>query len=603
EFKTARNLYQQYKYARAQASDIFDIEAVAKYYAITDATNAYHTLHFFNQRFYYNPVIGKLEPVFFDSFADVGIFDYYGYNLIVENAPNAEVSVHLKLFADPKFRELYFQYLDKYTSAGFWKNLYHENKAAADSINDLLKTEYPDYQFKIESFYEVAEKARQSLVAVKAQIEKEDWFSKFKEKNLAVNTLYKGKADFELLPHLISVYTQKPNTFRIENYTTDTIKITGFSDIPQLQMEKLETPVTLPPANSGASYVTTLTSQTEGNKFVFAQARNKELVLPVIPWGAPQEPKFLEVRHSFDSLEVAQNYKAEFINDSIIFSGNIRVDNNLVIPENKSVVFKKGTKLDLVNNATFISYSPVYVRGTQNKPVVFSSSDNTGQGINIFQAKKRSVVKNATFTGLTNLDFGGWVTTTGVCFYESDVNFYATRFEKNVGCDDALNVIRSEFYLEGCTFENTFADAFDSDFCTGEIVSTQFIRPGNDGLDCSGSFVKVKNCTFAEVADKGVSGGENSTIIISGITINGANIGVASKDLSTVNIEDSEFRNVTYGLVAFQKKPEYGPAEIISQNVNIKKNLFIHIIEEESTLTFNNRKIFGQERNLANRFY
>ena len=63
-------------------------------------------LHFFNQRFYYNPVIGKLEPIFFDSFADVGIFDYYGYNLIVENAPNAEISVHLKIFADPKFRKL-----------------------------------------------------------------------------------------------------------------------------------------------------------------------------------------------------------------------------------------------------------------------------------------------------------------------------------------------------------------------------------------------------------------------------------------------------------------------------------------------------------------
>ncbi len=603
EFKYARNLYQQYKYAKANASDIFDIEAIAKYYAMTDATNAYHTLHFFNQRFYYNPVIGKLEPIFFDSFADVGIFDYYGYNLIVENAPNAEMSVHLKMFADPKFRKLYFEYLDKYTSPDFWKKLYNSNKTEIDSVNKLLNTEYPDYHFDIGTFYEVAEKARQSLETVKNKIEKEDWFSNFKEKNLQVNSGYSGKADFELLPHLINVYTQKPQIFRIENYTTDTILITGFSDIPELQMEKLEDPLILPPANSGNNYIATIGCRTEGSKYVFVNVREQEIAVPVIPWHSPEEPRYLEVRHSFDSVAVKQNYNASYSGDSIIFSGEIRIDKNLVIPQNKSVVFEKGTQVNLLNHAAFISYSPVYVSGTDSEPVIFNSSDHSGRGINIFQAKGRSFVQHAVFSGLTNLDFGGWFTTAGVCFYESDVDFDHVRFEKNVDCDDALNVVRSNFNMQNCTFEDTFADAFDSDFCEGIILNSVFIRPGNDALDCSGSKVSISGSTITDAGDKGVSGGENSNITISDCIINGANIGVASKDLSTVKVKDSSLKNITYGLVAFRKKPEYGEATIISENVVIKKYLFMHIIEEGSTLTFNNREIFGQERNLANRFY
>ena len=603
EFRYARDLYQQYKYAKAQASDIFDIDAIARYYAMTDATNAYHTLHFFNQRFYYNPIIGKLEPIFFDSFADVGVFDYYGYNLIVENAKNAEVSVHLKMFADPKFRKLYFQYLDKYTSLIFWRNLYQEYKSEADSINKLLNTEFPDYHFKIESFYEVAEKARKSMESVKKEIENVDLFSKFKTNTLKVNSGYKGKADFEILPHLINVYTQNNQTFRVENYTTDTITITGLSDIPQLQMEKFDEPVELPPANSGASYIENITSETQGNKFLFAKIRNKKINIPVIPWSAPDDPNYLEIRHAFDTLKVRQKYKAQLKNDSIIFSGNISIDENLVIPADKIVIFDEGTQFDLTNNATFISYSTVFVKGTKTEPVLFTSSDNTGRGINVFQASERSVVKNAVFTGLTNLKFGGWFTTTAVCFYESDVDFHNVRFEKNIGCDDALNVVRSDFYMEGCVFEDTFSDAFDSDFCNGYILNTLFNRAGNDALDCSGSMVEAVDCTITNAGDKGVSGGENSQITLTGCVINGANIGVASKDLSTVKIKNSNLSNVTYGLVAFQKKPEYGPAKIISENVLVKKDLFLHAIEEESILTFNNRKIFGQERNLSNRFY
>ncbi len=200
EFQRGRDLYYQYKYAKGTASDIFDIKKIAKYYAIVDATNAYHTLHFFNQRFYYNPALGKLEPILFDSFTPEGIFDYNGKNIVPEKYDEISNSVHLKLFADPTFKKLYFTYLNKYSSKSFWEELYKEDKSEIDSLNTLLEKEFKDYHFNIQTFYEIADEAHVAGEKLEKLDEKQDLFSKFKNRELSEDKSYKGKADFDILP-------------------------------------------------------------------------------------------------------------------------------------------------------------------------------------------------------------------------------------------------------------------------------------------------------------------------------------------------------------------------------------------------------------------
>ncbi len=604
EFQRGRDLYHQYKYAKGWASDIFDIEAVAKYYAMTDASNAYHTLHFFNQRFYYNPVLGKLEPIFFDSFADVGIFDYNGTDLIAEKAKTIWLSVHLKLFADPVFREKYFMYLDKYSKRSFWETIYNEKKEEVNELNNILQEEFTNYNFDINRFYTIAEEARIAKEALQKALAEENLFSKYKDRNSGVNSNQKGKVDAEYLPHLVNVYTQNKKTYRVENYSSDSLWITGFSDIPQLETEKLDKKILLPNSGSKQNYIVDVQHEFSGHKYLFISVRNEQLALPILPWNAPNEnPRYLDVMHSFPLEKLKNRDFVEVKSDTLIFKGKVEIDESVVIPKNWIVVFNPGTIINIIKSATFVSYSPVYVNGTQSAPVMVGSSDGSSKGFNVFQAKQKSQVSHAVFSGLGNLNFGGWVTTSAVCFYESDVDFRHVKFEKNIACDDALNVVRSDFLIEDCVFENAFADAFDSDFCTGQIKATKFLFPGNDAIDFSGSMVNIENCTVESAGDKGVSCGEQSTIVIKNSVINGGNIGIASKDKSSVRIEDSSIQNVTYGLVAFCKKPEYGPANISTTKLGIKKYLFLHLIEEGSTLNFNNREIFGQEKKLASKFY
>ena len=87
-----------------------------------------------------------------------------------------------------------------------------------------------------------------------------------------------------------------------------------------------------------------------------------------------------------------------------------------------------------------------------------------------------------------------------------------------------------------------------------------------------------------EIGDKAISVGEQAKVTAKDIIVDQANIGFAFKDLSVLNISDVTISNSNKGFVAYQKKPEYGPAKIILGNHKITnvKNAFM--IESESIL-------------------
>ena len=88
--------------------------------------------------------------------------------------------------------------------------------------------------------------------------------------------------------------------------------------------------------------------------------------------------------------------------------------------------------------------------------------------------------------------------------------------------------------MEKCHFFNLEYDAFDSDFCKGEIRSSSFVDVGNDGIDFSGSVVNIRDCLMQNCGDKGVSVGEESDVNVFASTIENCPIAFASKDLSVL---------------------------------------------------------------------
>ncbi|SVD58828.1 uncharacterized protein METZ01_LOCUS411682, partial [marine metagenome] len=234
-------------------------------------------------------------------------------------------------------------------------------------------------------------------------------------------------------------------------------------------------------------------------------AYSKKLLEGGIPRVKPDFKKF-------DFLDIDLNNHL-----IIIKKGKWKLKQDLLIPRGFKVIFNSGVILDLINSSKILSYSPLEAMGTEELPIVITSSDGTGQGISVINAHEPSKFTHVIFKNLSSSSNGSWELTGSLNFYESPVEFYKCAFLDNKKGDDLLNIIRSKFVIGSSLFKRTFADALDVDFSSGEIVNTSFVRCGTlgkngDGVDVSGSSIRVKSLIFDNIADKALSVGENSVV-------------------------------------------------------------------------------------------
>ncbi|MCB0847809.1 MAG: hypothetical protein KDE26_31365, partial [Bacteroidetes bacterium] len=264
----------------------------------------------------------------------------------------------------------------------------------------------------------------------------------------------------------------------------------------------------------------------------------------------------------------------------------------IIIPPGYQVRMVEGTEIDFVQGAKFLSYSPVFLEGGPETPIRITSSDHSANGFTILNTTEESRLNYATFEDFNTLNDRGWSLTGAVTFYESPVSIDNCAFIRS-HCEDGLNIIRTTFSLRNSLVSESAFDGFDADFCQGEVINTRFIKPGNDGMDFSGSIVTVKDSEVDQAGDKGISIGEEATVNIWSLKVSNSNSGLVAKDLSKVTVTRIELHNCQTGFAAYQKKPEFGGGSIVVHDYQADQVKFLHLIEKGSSLKLRGTEING----------
>ncbi len=598
QFLIAQNLLYEYKYQLKKASTIFDLKKLAKFYAIVSLTKTYHSLRWHNLRFYYNPVISKLEPVAYDGYTTDGYMSWGGSifgNFIIKVAENSkpENISNYYIFTDTAFVNEYIKQLEKISAVSYINKCYAENKEKLKFAEKEIQKEFTNYTYDTAFIYNNAKSIRQDLKIYKLRVKEKKYDTlHFKKDDY---TKYTKKYYEELVPLFVNAFTQniKSNekTVKAENYLSFPVIITGYAKTDIFVSGNVKPVKT---ASFGKQNIQ-LSDKDINYLCCKIPGINEIFFIKIFPWQSPVDKTPLQ--------ELIKENDVITNNNLIIYKkGKYKIDKTIIIPSGKKVIFEPGAELDFTDNAGFISYSPVQMNGKPNSKIIIESSDGSAQGFTILQANKKSFINNVIFNKLNTLNYKGWTLTGAVTFYESDVIITNCIFKNNL-CEDALNIIRSDFDVRNSGFENIFSDAFDSDFCTGKLSETSFNRIGNDAIDFSGSKTEIFDCNMKNINDKGISGGEMSYLNIKNCNISNANIGIASKDNSKLSVTNCTVKNCNYGFVAFQKKSEYGPTSITAENIklnNIKQN---YLIEKKSFLLLNKKRINGTDKNTAKKFY
>ncbi len=611
EFLEAQKLMFQFKNGLKKPSEIFDLNKLAKYYAILDLTLARHGMAWHNQRFYYNPVLCKLEPIAYDGYTDHsnenrGIKDNYLYMAYENrNEQSLEGMMIVNIFKDSLFLTKYLQYLEKFSSENFVNSITEEINKNAYYYDSLIKIEFPFAEYDFDFFKKSAQKIRDYLPAVKKLADKiiNDTSTKFNIKKYN----YTDTAVLDKTPQFfVNAYLENTKNdssiIKVENYFPKNIVILGTGHKSKNIDFHLVKGLRLNSFKAGTIIDTTFRADTNNN-FLFFMVNGKldTYVVKIHPWPKPQGLTTQQYLMEHVNLDIPLISKIEG-EDIYIKQGKNRVDYNVVIPVGYKVHFAAGTKIDFVNKALFLSYSPVYMEGKKDNPVTITSSDFSANGFTVLQPEGKSELNNVVFNNMNTLNYKSWILTGAVTFYEADVALNNVTFHRNQ-CEDALNLVRCKFSLTNSSFDYTYGDAFDSDFSTGAVDNTVFTNIGNDAIDFSGSKIMIKNCTIDGAQDKGVSGGEDSHLVIENCTISNSNIGLASKDLSSLKVSDSKINDCNYGAVLLQKKPEYGPASMILKNVIFNRPKTKWLIEKHSFIVNEGKKIEGDKKEVAKMFY
>jgi hypothetical protein len=613
QYNIAQNLMYQYKKRLRRASEIFNVEMLAKYFAMSDVFLARHSIIWHNQRFYYNPVLCKLEPIAYDCYSDIGLEEELknpitGFLQSDMIQPEEFIMVR-ELFNDSVFMKSYIHYLKKYSDVRYLDSVFNDHRKEVNFYDSLVRREYPEQVFFEPNILANAEIIRNTLPAFQQQFDKMK-----KDKANWVNQVSKRDNYDSVLPaffapNLILAYKEQvigdSCVLKVQSYFPDQLTILGIGRKSKKIREIVVPAPKLSASRHGVPVETEFTiSNEEANFLFFTMAKSDEIFSTEInhwpePDGEPSPLQQLIDRYPFPDT----TFVKEIVDRNIyVKGGHIVIGHPVMIPSGYRVVFQPGTTIDLIHKAMIITHSPVSMLGREDAPILIASSDSTSNGFVVLQADEKSLVSNTRFESLNTLNYKGWTLTGAVTFYESDVDMVKTQIVHN-HCEDALNIVRSNFVVDQCRFEGIFGDAFDSDFSQGQVLHTDFIQIGNDAIDFSGSQILISQVNISGADDKGVSGGENSQLTLEDVTITNCNIGIASKDLSMVEVFNSSVSHCKYGLVLLQKKPEYGPASMMLKNTKISDSEQKMLIELGSSVIIDGKLIPGDASEVAKLFY
>lgn len=599
QFLVAQKLLFDYQQLKSEVHEIFDVDCFARYCALTDLLSFGHGMNWHNQRFYYNPIISKLEPIAVDGygyyqqstsaskelvglFNEKTIFDRWTEHIMVR-----------RMMGDSEFMSVYIGYLRKYSEPKYLGSVLEDLSGRISLYEKHIQNENPTYHFNPEKFLNQAAYIRENLALLNPFM-----YANLRRDSLKI--IEYNSADYQstLPKFFVNPYRNDHGEVAIQNYYADSIELIGIvrpGRFPR-SFNKNYSISGFKWGQPGQAYIPVNTQA--GDLLAFKVVGHDEIHnRALIPWPHPSS-----YRVSRLATHIPENFFIEEDSLIILAEGEYIVSTSIVIPSGYRLVVEKGVSIDFKNHSTLLTYSPVSLEGTADYPIEMRTSDGTGYGLNIIQAKGKSSISYLNYVGMDAFRCGRWTLSGALNIYESDVEIDHLYIRDN-RCEDALNIIRSDFLVTNSTFENIYSDAFDSDFSTGTLRDSQFKNVANDAVDFSGSTVDIIDCQMETIGDKGVSGGEGSTLTVSNCQISKAKIGIASKDKSLVSLTDITLESCEYGLVVFKKKPEYGPATIVAEGLSWEDVDRVLLIENRSSITLDGKLIEGKKKNVAKLFY
>ncbi len=571
-FTLAKNIHQILVFKENESyNDIvkfIDVGKFAKAYAIVSAFGSFHSISPNNIRYYINPYNLKLEPILRDHSQNITKIDYQF----------SDQDIFYILRNNKVFKDTYKQTILK---------LHKDKDRILQKVKEICKPfgKICEKQFNFDELKNNLDILKGEELTFIAE-SNENNFQNFNTKN--VNNIIKNKL-------YLRAFTD--GTLEASNLTSEKILLKNISLINDKNCQNCTLKINEIVNPSSFNNISIFR-----DKLDFKGLKGNEMEVYYLD----------ENRSIFNQKIILEDYKlipsimfnkskknvSKFIKidkeNYIITKGQYIIDEPIIIPSGFNLIVEAGTTLKMSEDSfIMIKNGSIKLNGTNQMPIIISSNakDVYWKGIYVNSdslSKNNSIIRN---TKIENLDYfdNGFIQLTGsINFYNTKVSIIKSNFSNSLS-EDLINLINSDFKINDIEIYKAKSDGIDFDFSKGIFDGGIIRNIGGDGLDFSGSNIKLKNINFEIISDKAISVGEESNINIDNIKISDSKIGIASKDSSSVIGKNLNIKRCGwYDFASYNKKSYFKGGYMDLKKVNSCNKT---IVQNDSIIIIDDKKL------------
>ncbi len=561
-----RTMLNAFLQGEKRAGEVFDLDLMARYFALLNLSHANHAQLITNIRFYLDPYTGLLEPIAYDCFGSdlppvtrdwtsigEGMNRGAGYAKLYEEGYVYEV----ELFKDDEFYERFLYYSYHYTSPTYMDTLKSEFDDAIFARRNFIRADpkYANYNFSWETFTRKGRFTHDKLLP---------------------------KPYLSLKPY----YTNDERTsVYLECFHYFPVEILGFGN--EVIEYELDEPVILEAFNDRVPPDSKIVGLEQSARYVYFRTLGIDSVFrEKISTQIQSDPTLDFVLYDIKRL---RDHDFLDINDKVISfkSGEYEITSMISIPESYTVQVPAGTSITFQGNGALISKSPVLAIGSREQPIKFIGQKNRSNGISIVDAPGKSEFHHCLFTGLSGISQANVQTEGALVVYQSSILVQACEFVE-IKARDGLKLVNSSGKVDNTRFINCQGDGIDMDRSALDLYTVEMEQIGQDAIEVDGGNLLASDVTIAHCLQYGMRIRNRAKAAVYSLNIRASEHGLIAGSGARVDLFNPQFNGLQNGFVV--ESDEIERTAVHAMNLVYEDVLSLYLMDSFSELTINDSK-------------
>ncbi|HRD51267.1 MAG TPA: CotH kinase family protein [Flavobacteriales bacterium] len=162
QFEEAVGLFEAFRRGRLPASQVFDADRIARHHAILDLVGGHHSMDWSDVKFYFDPVLKRIEPVSYESFSAHAIRTLAGSNKYTGQLAQG-MDLHAQWFNDKELFRSYVRHLERVSRKAWLDSAFVTLGSALDSASATVYREFPYKELDRSVYYKNQQVIRKLL--------------------------------------------------------------------------------------------------------------------------------------------------------------------------------------------------------------------------------------------------------------------------------------------------------------------------------------------------------------------------------------------------------------------------------------------------------